>query len=221
MGHTLELDSLQLATILADTLDQLAAAVLLVDVDARVVHANVAGRAMLADADLLPAASGRLCAGTLTKILRDVLTAAGAGKASVASRSAAIGLFARDGQRFVATVIPLALGARGNGGTPYSAVAAVFVRKAEVDLPMPIEVVANLYKLTPAQTRILLAIVKDGGGVPQVAAALGISKTTVKTHLHQVFAKTQTTRQVDLVKLVAGFMTPQLANHQIALADPA
>jgi DNA-binding CsgD family transcriptional regulator len=95
------------------------------------------------------------------------------------------------------------------------------VRKAEVDLPMPIEVVANLYKLTPAQTRILLAIVKDGGGVPQVAAALGISKTTVKTHLHQVFAKTQTTRQVDLVKLVAGFMTPQLANHQIALADPA
>jgi hypothetical protein len=33
------------------------------------------------------------------------------------------------------------------------------VRKAEVDLPMPIEVVANLYNLTPAQTRILLAIV--------------------------------------------------------------
>jgi hypothetical protein len=30
----------------------------------------------------------------------------------------------------------------------------------------------------------------------------------VKTHLHRLFAKTETTRQADLVKLVAAFSTP-------------
>jgi hypothetical protein len=126
---------------------------------------------MLGDGNFLQASGGRLCGGALTKALRDVLTAAKAGKESVASRGTAIGLFARDGQRFVATVIPLTLGARRNGSTSYSAAAAVFVRKAEVDLPMLIEAVANLYKLTPAETRILLAINKEAR-VPQVASML-------------------------------------------------
>jgi DNA-binding CsgD family transcriptional regulator len=37
---------------------------------------------------------------------------------------------------------------------------------------------------------------------------LGISETTVKTHLQRVFDKTGTNRQADLVKLVAGFLNP-------------
>ena len=38
------------------------------------------------------------------------------------------------------------------------------------------------------------------GGLPKVARTLGISETTVKTHLHRVFAKTGTDRQADLVR---------------------
>jgi DNA-binding CsgD family transcriptional regulator len=34
---------------------------------------------------------------------------------------------------------------------------------------------------------------------------LGISEATAKTHLHHVFEKTGTSRQADLVKLVAGY----------------
>ena len=37
-----------------------------------------------------------------------------------------------------------------------------------------------------------------------VAEALGVAETTVKSHLGHVFAKTGTSRQVDLAKLVAG-----------------
>ena len=40
--------------------------------------------------------------------------------------------------------------------------------------------------------------------------ALGIAETTVKTHLHRVFAKTGVSRQADLVKLAAGFSNPVL-----------
>ena len=64
-----------------------------------------------------------------------------------------------------------------------------------------------MYKLTPTELRALLAIV-DVGGVPEVAAALGVSVTTIKTHLSRLFEKTGVTRQADLVKLVAGFSTP-------------
>ena len=46
------------------------------------------------------------------------------------------------------------------------------------------------------------------GGVPDVAAELGIAETTVKTHLARLFAKTGTRRQAELVKLVAGFSMP-------------
>ena len=38
-----------------------------------------------------------------------------------------------------------------------------------------------------------------------LAEALGLTQATVKTHLHNVFRKTGTARQSELVKLVAGF----------------
>ena len=46
------------------------------------------------------------------------------------------------------------------------------------------------------------------GGVSEVAAMLGIARTTVKMHLRHLFAKTDSHRQADLVKLVAGFSSP-------------
>jgi len=50
----------------------------------------------------------------------------------------------------------------------------------------------------------MLAIV-DVGGAPEVAEALGVAASTVRTHLGRVYAKTGVARQADLVKLVAGF----------------
>jgi PAS domain-containing protein len=50
--------------------------------------------------------------------------------------------------------------------------------------------------------------VVDVGNVPAVAKALGISQATAKTHLRNVFQKTGTNRQSELVKLVAGAVSP-------------
>jgi len=55
---------------------------------------------------------------------------------------------------------------------------------------------------------VLLAIV-EVGGVPEVAAALGVADTTVRSHVSRLFQKTGTKRQADLVKLVAGYATPR------------
>ena len=62
-------------------------------------------------------------------------------------------------------------------------------------------------KLTPAEMRVLMMII-EVGGVPKIAPVLGVSERTVKTHLTHVFEKMGSRRQVDLVKLVAGYMNP-------------
>jgi DNA-binding CsgD family transcriptional regulator len=66
---------------------------------------------------------------------------------------------------------------------------------------------AKAYKLTAMELRVLLGIVQVGGG-PSVAEELGISETTVRSHLRHVYEKTGTNRQADLVKLVAAFESP-------------
>jgi DNA-binding CsgD family transcriptional regulator len=76
-----------------------------------------------------------------------------------------------------------------------------------LDVASPQEIIGSMYKLTPTELRVLRAIV-DIGGVPEVAAALGVAATTIKTHLGRLFEKTGVGRQADLVKLVAGFSTP-------------
>ena len=82
----------------------------------------------------------------------------------------------------------------------------MFVRKAALEAPRLPKSSAETYKLTPTELRVLLAIV-EVGGVPEVAAVLGVAETTVKTHLGRLFEKTGAGRQADLVKLVAGFST--------------
>jgi DNA-binding CsgD family transcriptional regulator len=83
----------------------------------------------------------------------------------------------------------------------------LFVHKAALEVASPPEAIAKTFKLTPSELRVLLAIV-EVGGVPEAAEALGVGPGTVKTHLLRVFAKTGTSRQAELVKLVAGFSNP-------------
>jgi DNA-binding CsgD family transcriptional regulator/PAS domain-containing protein len=210
VSRTIDLKTTEAATF-ADTLDGLSAGMCLLDSEGRVVHANVAGRAILAIGDFLFEAGGRIVARDreVDGVLRELLTAAGSGEGDVAVGTAGIDLPLRtqDGTRYVAHVLPLTSGARRLAGANYSAVAALFIRKSAIEVPSPPEVIARAYHLTPTELRVLLAIV-EVGGVPEVANALGVAESTVKTHLGHLFEKTGVTRQAGLVKIVAGFSTP-------------
>ena len=197
------------AAALADSLDGLAAAMFLVDGGGRIMHANAAGQVMLAKGSVVRRSGDKLTSADeqAERALHDIFSNADAGDAAVGMKGIAVPLAARDGDRHVAHVLPLTSGARRKAGIAYSAVAAVFVRKATLDLPHPVEALAGAFKLTPAEMRVLMMIVQIGG-VPDVAPVLGISETTVKTHLQSIFAKTGASRQADLVKLVAGYMSP-------------
>ena len=211
IGQVIDRKTVEAAS-LADSLDTLAAGMFLVDATGRILHANASGLGMVAEAKVLHATSGKLRAThpQAEQALLDIFVAAAGGDAALGRRGIAVPLKARDGERYVAHVLPLTSGARRKAGTSYSAVATVFVHKAVLDLPSPPEALAKEFQLTPAELRVLFAII-EVGGVPEVAEVLGISEGTVKTHLHHVFGKTGTTRQADLVKLVAGYSNALLA----------
>jgi DNA-binding CsgD family transcriptional regulator len=191
------------AATFADTLDGLDIALYLVEADGRVVHTNTAGQAMLDARDILQETRGQLtaCDPIANQALRQTLASA------LDASGIAVPMIGRDKQRYVAHAMPLASGTRRRAGATYGAVAALFVRKVALTIPPRSDAISKAFKLTPTELRVLLAIV-ELGGVPEVAAALGVANTTVRTHVNRLFEKTGTARQADFVKLVAGFATP-------------
>lgn len=63
------------------------------------------------------------------------------------------------------------------------------------------DVVATLFGLTPTESR-LAVMLADGGSLQGIAAELGITEQTARTYSKRVFAKTGTSRQAELVRLV-------------------
>jgi DNA-binding CsgD family transcriptional regulator len=192
------------AASLADALDLISAAMILVDASGKVTHVNAAGQAMLSERDIMEVVSGKLFATdkTVNRELYETLGAAGRGDNALGSRT--VSMTSRKGEDYLTHALPLTSGARKKAGVEYAANAAIFVRKAQVDAPPAPEVIAKLYGLTPSELRVLLAVF-DAGGVTDIARMLGISVPTAKTHLRRLFEKTSTKRQADLVRLVAGY----------------
>lgn len=208
IGKVIDLHKVEAAA-MADTLDGLAAGMFLVDAGARIVHTNAAGHTMIADENVLRAAAGRISAvdPAADRTLRETFAACGIGDAAVGERGIAVPLSASGGESYVAHVLPLTSAQRRGASIAYAAVAAVFVHKAGLDAHSPMEAFSRKFHLTGAEMKVLLAIV-NVGGVAEVAEILGIGEGTVRTHLHHLFEKTGARRQVDLVKLVAGFANP-------------
>ncbi|WP_349630361.1 helix-turn-helix transcriptional regulator [Bradyrhizobium canariense] len=190
--------------VLTQTLDSVTAAVFLVGPNGRLAFTNAPGRVMLDEAALLTERNGTLFAAALDaqRALREALVAAENGNAATDS-GGPIPLATSQG-RWFANVLPLTSGDRRRTGALHSAVAAVFVRKASPASPPPLEALAKLYRLTASEVRLIEAVMKVSG-VKALAGLLGLTQATVKTHLHNVFRKTGTARQSELVKLIAGF----------------
>ena len=127
-------------------------------------------------------------------------------------------LEASDDETHVGHVLPLTCGSRRRMGTSYDAVAAVFVHREDTDLQPP-PALGEHFGLTRAELRVLMAIVAHGD-TGSAAEALGIGRSTLKTHLSRIFSKTGLGRQAELVKLVAGFAAlPAGAPHSRRAAE--
>jgi DNA-binding CsgD family transcriptional regulator len=191
--------------VLTETLDHVDAGVFLVTPKGHLVFVNAVGEAMLDEGKILQRRNGALgaVAAEADRVLRDIFAASEKGDISVGTSGVAVPLSTSPTDRWFAHVLPLTSGARQNTGSRFDATAAVFVRKASLANPTPLEDLAKLYGLTASEIRVLDAVLKVSS-VKAIAEMLGISQATVKTHLNRVFRKTGAKRQSDLVKLVAG-----------------
>src|SRR5262249_10309401 len=142
IGKVINLHKVE-AAMLADSCDALAAGMFIVDPTSRIVHSNASGHALIAEGNAIRAPSGRLATfdADANQSLLDVFSAAGEGDAALGRSGIAVPLQGRNGDRYIAHVLPLTSGARRKAGVSYAAAAVMFVRKAGLDLPAVPEVV--------------------------------------------------------------------------------
>lgn len=191
---------------LESTLDLLTPAVYFTDQQGAVVFMNSAARYQVS-------ASKVLC-------LRDNHLVAVNGKARVALEAAIAQACDQEAQPPHGISVAISDGVAGLCATVLSlharrhsdsrgafAAAAVFVQDPTHLPTPPTDAFANLYGLTEAESRILLAML-PGRCAKKAAEILGISLATAKTHLQHIHAKTGTSKQTELMSLFLNSTLP-------------
>ena len=84
---------------------------------------------------------------------------------------------------------------------PRRPAALLIFRDAPLDIESRLRHIGEVYRLTPAECRVLAAVI-DGTDMKSIASKLCISMATLKTHLTRIFSKTGTSRQKALIGLV-------------------
>lgn len=96
------------------------------------------------------------------------------------------------------------------GDTQPSAIA--IINNPEWTAQIPSDVLQERYGLTSAESR-LAAELSTGSSLKQASEKFGVSRDTVRTQLKQIFTKTNTHRQTDLVRLLIADLAGLAAGH--------
>ncbi|WP_314948789.1 helix-turn-helix transcriptional regulator [Bradyrhizobium cosmicum] len=196
------------ATTFAAAVEALTVGVVLADEDSKIVHANAAASAMLAAGDPILARRGRIAvqSATTTTALQSAIAQAAKDEAALGQKGIGIAIPRPSGDPLVIHVLPLRRG-HMRAGLVRRAATALFVASASGPPQMPHVALSQLYDLTPAEIRIF-ELICDGHTRDAISGLLGISLSTVKSHLIHVFEKTGCRRQVDLVRLAKSVSFP-------------
>lgn len=188
-------------------LDQVEAGVFILNASGHTVWTNQAAETLLARGDLVR--NSRLGLGiggpNADRLLRQSLPSAFEFPENpLIPTPATIRMTDGDGLEWLGCMMPL----QPNSSTRaafdqvgHSAQAAFFVRRVEPVTASTVETAAKLYGLTPAEVRVLQATL-ELETVAEMAEALGVATSTIKTHLSSIFGKTGASRRSTLVKAV-------------------
>lgn len=195
-----------LSRALRATLDTIAVGVVIVSDDSRILHANQATRHMLNARSPIVSLGGRL--GALHAGLTDELRQSIARAIQSRNCESGIGLplVNRDMTAATAHIMPLNCGdSPAYPATP--AVATIFVTSANTSSQADLSTVGRLFRLTPAESRLLRYLVA-GTTLGEAAAALGVTEAAAKTHQCHIFSKVGVSRWTDLMVLIGHLLPP-------------
>lgn len=181
-----------------EIIENLSAAVFLVDASGRLFHSNRAARQILAEGRILFVHNGRLTP------FDDDLRAA---LADPDGKPHPVALTAASSKGRVATILPLASGYRREVSGTAHVCAAIFLHDPAAAAEIPGETLRQLFDLTGAEVRVLLALA-EGASPQEIADRFHASIATVRTHMRRLFEKTGTARQGELIRKVLRLMSP-------------
>ena len=203
---------LDLTTIAAQTVEVLlngfSVGVVFVDQNLGIVHANATAEAMFSSGDPIASRNGMLA--TLlpseTATLKAVVAQAASEEHRLAHRGIGVPLKGKTGSPLVMHVLPLG-GGELRPELRRRAYAALFVASADAPPRMPRDAMVSIYDLTHDESRVF-ELIADGKTPVEIAIALGVAASTIRTHLLHLFDKTGCNRQSDLVKLAGSLSMP-------------
>ena len=169
------------------------------DAAGRLVHSNALGEELLRDGDSLVLKGGRLAANAANDTVRLQRACDEAVRSGIADNFAIAGL--RAGPQ--ACFIRVACLPSGAALVPLLGHARVLVtaRLRRQRTPLSAQQLTRLFGLTPAECSVALALA-DGTTPETYAMDAGLSIATVRTQLRAIFAKTNTSGQVEAVRLL-------------------
>jgi DNA-binding NarL/FixJ family response regulator len=192
---------------ITQTLDYVASGIVLLDRQGKVQFANHVARQLVGDT---------VGAKLLSQIM-GVTEAHGTFALNQAVEAAIAAHFA--GQEYADSLaIPRPKGLRnllvtlcalaGEGASqPDDPAVVVFISDSESRRPAPVDVLVSLFDLTATEAQIAWAFA-EGKRTDEIAEFFGISSTTVAFHKRNLFQKTHTNRQADLIALMLTLPLP-------------
>lgn len=161
--------------------------------DGAIARSNDAARAMLLERHCLRIAYGRIVgfAGTASERFDDACARA----LSAGASRVVVTMFAGGAHVWQVELVAMRIDAAVPDGALLMATVHAPVRSER-----GIVALARIFGLTCAESRVLAHLVDDRTP-SEISAALGVSVTTVRTHLQALFQKTGARRQAELVRL--------------------
>lgn len=192
-----------LATASHNALDQCGYAVILVSASGAVITMNRCAEAQLADEDGIRMGRAGLLAqqpGESAQ-LHKLVTQAIATRFGLGKEPAGVMSISRPSGRraYQALITPLRMKQRWPG-IDQPAV-AIFITDPDQEPQQTGSVIARLFGLTPAETRLALTLIR-GVGLKEASEILRVCHSTVRAQLKRLFEKTQTRRQSELVRVL-------------------
>lgn len=182
-------------------LNLIAIGAVLLDETAKPVHSNRAAERMVANSDIIELdqdgflSSDPLSNRDLKRAIGNAVEMAKNGKENVVGIN-----LQQSGEACAISVLVCALPQSGKAGNTYPHV-ALFLSTRDRERQIPEALLMEIFDLTPTEARVAGSLAR-GNRAADVAKELGVTQTTLSFHLRNLFQKTGTNRQADLIALI-------------------